>query len=384
MLPSPPNHLNRIRALNLIKAFKELWHVVHIISLYKTNKEKTDLDAISTYVDSCEGVYQPFWWSLLCCFIALFLPIPLRIAFCFNPFLLVKLFFRKEKNEYDLIYIKRLRMAQYTYCFSKNKTYIDFTDSMTKWYQNVIKVSSGIKRILSFEEYLKHKIYEVHIANKYPNILICSESDREYLISIGAKKEHIHILENGIFSKDWSFFRFNREYNHSINLVFWGVMNADTNISSVDFFLSQIMPYLPEQYKYTIIGPKPPTKLFQHQNNRINFLGHVSALQEELKKHDLFICSITAGVGTKNKILQSALIGLPIISSELWVDGIVPDLKNKIHIYKTQEDLIKFIKDFSPTKQDQKKLEEIRNITIHHYDIIKIVKRFIDSIDVNV
>lgn len=71
-------------------------------------------------------------------------------------------------------------------------------------------------------------------------------------------------------------------------------MNAETNINSVRYFLDDIFPYLPDNFTYTVIGPNPPESLKLYTSKRINFLGHVHNLPKEVKKYDLFVCSITA------------------------------------------------------------------------------------------
>lgn len=376
ILPSPPNHLNRIRSLNLIRSFKKLGHHVTVISLYKNSKEKQELYIIRDLVDNYHGIYQPLRWSLLCCIVALCLPIPLRVAFCFSPYLYRKLCKINKQHFYDIIYLKRCRMAQYRSCFRWDNVYIDFTDSMTKWYQNTLHVSQGYKRLLCWEEYLKHRIYEAYIANKHTKIIICSKSDRDYLIQLGAKGESFIVLENGIRSEDRPFFE-RQQKESSIHLVFWWVMNVETNINSVHYFLDKIFPHLPNNCTYTVIGPNPPEFLKLYTSKRINFLGHVDDLQEKLKQYDLFVCSIIAWAGTKNKVLQSLLSWLPLISSALGIDGLDPKLQKNIYSYTTSKELINYIKHFSKQNKRSSDLEKLRSITVDKYDITKIVDTFI-------
>lgn len=266
VLPSPPNHFNRIRSLNLIRSFKKLGCHVDIISLYKNTEEKQQLQMIRHFVNSYHAVYQPVWWSLLCCLFALFLPIPLRVAYCFNPFLYRKLFNINKQQSYDIIYIKRCRMAQYGACFSGGNVYLDFTDSMTKRYQNVLQEVKGYKKLLCWEEYLKHRFYEPYVANKYGKIIMCSKSDRDYLVQLGVKKKHFIVLENGVISEDWPFWG-NIIKRSEIRLVFWWVMSIETNINSVKYFLDCVFPHLPLNCTYTIIGPNPPKELKNTHHN---------------------------------------------------------------------------------------------------------------------
>lgn len=111
-------------------------------------------------------------------------------------------------------------MAQYGACFSGGNVYLDFTDSMTKRYQNVLQEVKGYKKLLCWEEYLKHRFYEPYVANKYGKIIMCSKSDRDYLVQLGVKKKHFIVLENGVISEDWPFWG-NIIKRSEIRLVFW-------------------------------------------------------------------------------------------------------------------------------------------------------------------
>jgi len=50
--------------------------------------------------------------------------------------------------------------------------------------------------------------------------------------------------------------------------------------------------------------------------------GEVEDVRKEIEKADIYCCPLFAGAGMKNKVLQAMSIGIPIISSQLGVDGI--------------------------------------------------------------
>ena len=159
--PSLPNDFSRIRTKNILKAFKKEKHEVTLISFYQNKKDLGYLDETKKLVNDVILVKQPYIFSIINCLIGIFLPIPLRVAYYYNP-----IFKSKIKNiykNYDLIYIKRLRMAQYGKNIN-NKVVIDITDSLTKYYDRLKSKPGLIQKILSYEEYIKHKYYEVKIA----------------------------------------------------------------------------------------------------------------------------------------------------------------------------------------------------------------------------
>ena len=54
----------------------------------------------------------------------------------------------------------------------------------------------------------------------------------------------------------------------------------------------------------------------------IKLTGEVKNIREEIEKADIYCCPLFVGAGMKNKILQAMSIGIPIISSQIGVDGI--------------------------------------------------------------
>lgn len=379
--PSPPNNLNRIRSKNIIRSLHDLGHQVTVISLYKNQKEYSWLQAANKYSYRTIGIYQPIWKSLFNCLICLFLPVPLRVSYCYSAELGAKL---KEysKEDFDLVYIKRLRMAQYAKYFNKEKVFIDITDSMIKYYERLKAVASGFAKILAYEEYFKMKIYEKKICDKYKNIIICSNDDRDYLVDkYHCGKSHFMVLENGLYIKDWNDVQARKRIN-SFNLIFWGVMNVDTNKLSCNWFLKNVWPLLDnKKFRMKIIGPKPTNKLLKNCPTGVEFTGYVDRLSDQLFSGGIFVCPIISGAGVKNKIIQAAVLGLPTISTSLGVEGINSELKDNIFIANNPKDFSEMIKLVA--NMDEKSLNAIikkqRKIVMKHYNVFKLTNKLFDN-----
>jgi hypothetical protein len=377
--PSPPNNLNRIRSKNIIFALSELGHKITLVSLYKNKKEFEWLKESEKYVENCHGIHHSVLLSLFFCIPGVFLPVPLRVAFCYSPKL--KKFLKKMNlDDYDLIYIKRLRMSQYAKIFSGKRIFIDITDSMTKYYDRLKGVSKGIWKILSYEEYFKHSIYESNKCKVFNNIVVCSEEDKKYLINkLNCPEKNIKVLENGLNLDQWKI-SLHDARNDMNRLVFLGVMNVDTNSLSVKFFIDKVFSSLSNEYTFTVIGPKPG-KMAKEYRERIKFLGYVNDIQKALGNFDVFVCPIIAGAGVKNKILQAALSGLLIVTTEFGIEGIDNELKKFVIIAKDAKDFadkIYLIKDM--TKLDiSEKLKLQADFVKKRYDILELVRNFTDQ-----
>ena len=98
--PSLPNDFSRIRTKNILKAFKKEKHEVTLISFYQNKKDLGYLDETKKLVNDVILVKQPYIFSIINCLIGIFLPIPLRVAYYYNP-----IFKSKIKNILKILVI---------------------------------------------------------------------------------------------------------------------------------------------------------------------------------------------------------------------------------------------------------------------------------------
>ena len=381
--PSPPNELERVRSLNLIKAFKENNINITLITLYNKKQEKY-LDDVSKYVDKLVKVKYSRVISSLYAVISLFLPISTRVGYCFNFKMIKKL--KSINKEYDIVYIKRLRMAQYKKYVKAKKIYIDITDSLTKYYERLYRSTKGIKKLFYFEEYYKLKKYEVKTCEENKNIVICSEDDKDYIEKLSKKAENnINVIENVIDLSKWK--RNNikiKECGKRNKISFFGVMSYEPNILAAEYAIKNIMPFIDKKYYLDIIGPNVPNKIKRLENERIKCLGYVKLIEEELQKSDIFICPLFVGAGTKNKILQVGELGIPIICTNFALEGLPKEFKSVIYIANRKEEFLKKIEEIQNTDIEvlMNRMEKQKKI-IEKYNSIEFISKKINKIILN-
>lgn len=289
--PSPPNDMERIRSLHILKSLKRNGAKITLVTLYYKKQEQYIKEA-SSYVDNIVKIKYNRVVAILHALLCIFLPIPMRVGYLYN--FKLKKFLQKNMEQYDVAYIKRLRLAQYKKYVKAKKIYIDITDSLTKYYQRLYKNEKSIKKLFYLEEYLKLRYYEIKVCEKNQNIVICSEDDKKYIENISKKTiGHIHVVENILEPKNWINQNLEiKEPGKRTKLVFFGVMNYKPNIEAVLYIIHNIMPKLDLNYQLEIIGPKVSNTLKKLETERIKFLGYVSSVKEELKENDIFICPI--------------------------------------------------------------------------------------------
>ena len=379
LTPSPPNELGRVRSLNILKALKSLNIEVTLVTLYNKKQEKY-LNEAKPYVKEIKAIKYNRLIALLYAAISLFLPIPIRAGYCFN-FNLRK-YLKNNSDGYDAVYIKRLRMAQYRKYF-KCKVYIDLTDSLTKYFERLYKNDKTIKKVFYFEEYLKHKSYEVKMCKENKNMIICSEDDKNYLVRLCENiKNNISVIKNVVDIENKVQKIDVKPIGNRTQLVFLGIMDYEPNILAVNYIIKHIMPNLSDDYTLTIIGPKVPDSLKKYENKRIKFLGYIEDVESELSKYDIFICPIIAGSGTKNKIIQAGIAGLPIVSNRLGIEGLGEKYKEVIYLAENSDDFVKKIREINsiPKKEIVQRLEKQVNIIKENNSLERLKNELADII----
>ncbi len=345
--PSPPNSMNRSRSKNTLRAFHALGHSVTLMSFCKSKSDNAQLNDCLSYVDRVVPVPQSALLSLFRCAFALFLPVPLRVAYCYSFAMRRAIAQELKKHSYDLVYVKRLRLAPYAKMAKHAGVpcVLDITDSMTKYYDRVRKKQSGLEKLLSWEEYHKHRIYEKKICNALAPIVICSEQDKAYLVELDASLSgKIFVMNNSIDVEEWL------ERNIQVRpagarkkLVFLGVMDYAPNILAVRYLVEEVMPLLPQAYTLSIVGAKDEHVRHLYRDTRVQFVGFVEDMKTALQEYDIFVCAIVAGSGVKNKILQASMAGLPIASTTLGIEGVAPAIRDAVLVGDAPEELARAI-----------------------------------------
>ncbi|MEG0221496.1 MAG: glycosyltransferase [Clostridia bacterium] len=360
--PSLPNDFSRIRTKNILKSLINKGHSITYLSLIQS-KDKNIFD--EQLVNKFDHIYtfkQNKITSIFNCLIGIFMPIPLQTAYVNNK--KMHKYLKENSEEYDLIYIKRLRMAQYAKYFDKNKVLIDITDSLTKYYKRVYKKTNGIKKILNIEEYLKHKIYEKRIVEKYKSV-VCSNDEKKYIINkFKLKSNKINVVENLIDFNLWDVKKEMKGKEKRKQLVFSGILDYEPNIMAVNYFANNVIDILGDDYKLNVVGKNYSNSLVR--KNKIKYIGYVDNMANELSKYDIYICPIIAGSGTKNKILQAMSVGLPIVSTTLGTEGLHDECKNFIFYANKPEEFIKAIKEINKLSNN-----ELKTLIVNQKNTIK-------------
>jgi sugar transferase (PEP-CTERM/EpsH1 system associated) len=313
-----PNLLNRVRLYNILKSiYKE--HEIHILSLEYEPGYKTK---IIIQFGNIIQVSLPKFKSYLNCICNIFSSSPFRVAYCKSLNFYKKLSEIISQNKFDLIYVKRLRMAQFVKDIKDIPLILDITDSESLLHERMIKYSNYPYKLFYKIECERLKEYEKYIVEHFNKVIVSSEIDKKYLERLVSHKlDNVICIPNVV---DEEFFT-PVECDRENAILFSGLMDRFVNIDAVIFFVKEIFPKIEEKIKDVklyIVGPNPSYKIRKIKKSNTIITGEVDDIRKWICKSKVVVAPVRIGAGMRNKILQAMAMEKPVVATSLAAEGI--------------------------------------------------------------
>jgi len=241
-------------------------------------------------------------------------------------------------NNYDLIWANGLATANWV-CHSglnEVKTFIDIHDIAVK--NKLAMKNYGHRKGLKFD-YDRNFREEIRLLEQYDAIVINS------LDEITELKSHLvehklhwipHIVENPEF--DYSPAPYpNRQFTY--DLMFIGSGNHMPNVEVINFFLDKVFPkivYQKPHVKLAIAGTV--CQFIQVDSSlcaNVECLGFIDNPADVYLRSRVMLCPLLNGAGTKVKLQEAMVYGLPIVTTTVGASGL--NLMNGINALITDD-----------------------------------------------
>ncbi len=112
----------------------------------------------------------------------------------------------------------------------------------------------------------------------------------------------------------------------SDSLVFWGSMDFEPNIDAMRWFVRRIWPQVRRRRPgatLSIVGRDPVKEIIAlHGRDGVEVLGRVEDVRPHARRAAAVVLPMRCGGGIKNKLLEAAAMGRPILASPLAVQGL--------------------------------------------------------------
>lgn len=172
---------------------------------------------------------------------------------------------------------------------------------------------------------------------------VTSERERQKLLA-RCPKANIAVIPNGV---DASFYTVSnssdaegRNGNEVENrtVLFVGSMDYHANIDAVLWFSRTVWPKIAREHpdiQFTIVGRDPVPQIRALESSRVRVTGTVPDVRPFYENAAVAIAPIRTASGTRLKILEAMAAGVPVISTQLGVEGL--DVEDNIHYLRADD-----------------------------------------------
>lgn len=335
--PYPPIGGDKLRAFNIIKYLAQQ-NEVTVLSLSEKSSDLNELATFKNYVHQVITFKIHPFFSYLKSFRGVFSKLPIQTHYYYSS--KVKNFINDElkRNNYDLVFVHLIRMAEYIKDNDEYRKFIDLTDAISLNYERAKKYRHGIFRWINFIEHKRVRQYESQISKHFDKVFLISEVDKDYLNDI-SENSNIEVLENGV---DLKYFYPNPNFPKEKKIIFLGNMRTFPNQDAALYFAEKIFPVIRAQIPdlfFWILGVYPTKHILAlNKLPNVKITGFVQDIREHIWSSIATVSPIRVGAGVQNKILESMALGTPVITTPIGNEGINAKDKEEIFIANNSND----------------------------------------------
>jgi glycosyltransferase involved in cell wall biosynthesis len=125
--------------------------------------------------------------------------------------------------------------------------------------------------------------------------------------------------------------------------VFWGRLDFGPNIQALEWFAARVWPLVQSRVpdgKFTIIGFQPTDAVRRIATRPgVTLMPDVPDLRSAARRHALAVFPFVSGGGMKNKLLEAAALGMPIVCTPLATSGLRLPADRPLAITSTPESM---------------------------------------------
>lgn len=229
---------------------------------------------------------------------------PLQIGYFYNP---PQTEFVKAKSiESDLIFLNIIRSVQFIEQDIQKPIFLDMYDSISEHYKKAVKVTtSPLWKFVYFLESKLMRKYEDRFLPIFQKVFMFNPSEIELY---GLK--NLCWVPHGVNEVIINY-TFRGELRKNNKISFLGKMDYRPNIEAVKWFARNVLPLLPNEYEFQIIGASPTLEVLElsKHDKRIIVTGFVEDPFRLLLESHAVVCPMVSGGGIQNKLLESMALG---------------------------------------------------------------------------
>ncbi|MBZ0287216.1 MAG: glycosyltransferase, partial [Anaerolineae bacterium] len=309
--------LIRVRPYNILRALVERGNKVTLLALQPPGDQG---EALGDLRQICEAVYvvpHSKSQTIINGLLALPSDFPVQAAYSRSPAFVQAARAVLGRTTFDAGHIEHLRGAVLAESLGNLPIVFDSVDSISLLFGKVLQDAPSLKsQLMATLDLGRTKRFEGRLTQRFKEVAVTSEADRQALVELGSDGAHITVVPNGV---DLDYFKPQTAQRDPLRLVFTGKMSYHANIAAVEDLVLKIMPQVwakqPDAHLY-IVGKDPaPAVIAFGENSKVTVTGSVPDMRPYLAEAAAAISTVRYGVGIQNKVLEAMAMGTPVVCS---------------------------------------------------------------------
>lgn len=324
IVPYVPNRI-RVRPYQLLRGVARRGHRVTLATLWSSDEERADLDALRTEGIEVIAARLSRSRSAWNCAAGLLTGRPLQADYCWEPELARQIEAALRTLRYDVVYVEHLRGARYGLLargVARAPVVWDSVDCISHLFEQAAAQSESRQgRLMARFELPRTRRYEAWLLRQFDHALVTSEMDRRALLGLPADglgaAAPLSVLPNGV---DLAYFTPSDEPRETATIVFTGKMSYHANVTAAVYLIGEVMPRVwarrPEA-RVVIVGKDPTREVraLAEGTERVVVTGEVADMRPYLRRATLAVAPMPYGAGIQNKALEALACGTPLVAT---------------------------------------------------------------------
>ena len=333
VLPYPPDSGPKVKTWNVIKYLTQN-HDLTLVSFVRGDKS-AEIDTLKKYccdvftVEMRRGLFQDAV-AMMRSFVTGKPWMILRDGRSEMKQLLSRI---ASENQYDIVHIDQLNMAQYVGCFPDAGTVLDAHNALWLLYKRLSEtMKPGIRKWLLSRDWQLLKAYEGDVCRSVDGTLSVSIQDKLTLEEAIGSPWDIIVVPITVDLSEFSPVNRKPDADHITHI---GTMYWPPNIDAVQWFIKNIFPLVQKKIPgviFDVVGSRPPPSLVEMGQGLtgIHVAGYVDDPTSYLEGAGVMVVPLRSGGGMRVKILNGLAQGIPIVTTTIGCEGI--DVEDGVHL----------------------------------------------------
>jgi len=148
----------------------------------------------------------------------------------------------------------------------------------------------------------------------------------------------------------------------ALKMVISGTMGNVQNIDGINYFLDELLPFVPKDVKIVLAGKNPPPPLMERVKllgNRVEIIPNPADMDAIVGDCDIFLCPARLGGGMKLRVMDGFRNGLPVLAHSISArgyreferEGVMAEFENKEQFAGSLYDMLNSIRNGEITRE---------------------------------